>query len=436
MRAVDLIVKKRDGGDLTREEIRLFIHGFTTGEIPDYQASAWAMAVLLNGMSPRETADLTEAMIDSGERLDLSDVVPFAVDKHSTGGVGDKTSLVVLPIVASCGVPVGKMSGKALSFTGGTLDKMESIAGYRIDLTTEEFKDQLRRIGLVLSSSTLDLAPADRKLYALRDVTGTVPSIPLIASSVMSKKIAGGSQAIVLDVKVGFGAFMEEVSDGIELAESLVDIGKRAGLKVVALISDMNQPLGNAVGNALEVKEALETLDGDGPVDFLRHCREVAGHMLRLGGKASDLISAKEMVAEVIKSGAALQKFMQLVEAQGGDTSMVEEPAKLPRAPVIEDVPSPNQGYLQQVHAREIGLTAMELGAGRKMKEEDVDHAVGIVVHRKVGDFVKKGDLLFTIHAQNKTSCQEAIRRAMAAYRFTDSEVDPYPLFYETIVSK
>lgn len=436
MRAVDLIVKKRDGGELTRDEIHFFIRGFTKGEIPDYQASAWAMAILWRGMSSRETADLTEAMIDSGERMDLSDTVPIAVDKHSTGGVGDKTTLVVQPVVAACGVPVGKMSGKALSFTGGTLDKMESFAGYRINLSTEEFKAQLRSIGLVLCSSTLDLAPADRKLYALRDVTGTVPSIPLIASSVMSKKIAAGAQAIVLDVKVGLGAFMQDVSKGIALAHALVDIGRRANRKVVALISDMNQPLGNAIGNALEVKEALDTLQGGGPIDFRNHCLEVAGHMLVLGEKAPDLKAAKKMASEAIESGSGLYKFRELVQAQGGDVGMVDEPARLPQAPIIEAIPSPETGYIQAIDAQEIGLTAMELGAGRKKKEDNIDHSVGIVLHRKVGDQVREGDPLLTVYAQDHVACQIAIQRALAAYRFSNSKVEPYPLFYETITSK
>lgn len=435
MRAVDLIVKKREGGELTREEIHFFIRGFTIGEIPDYQASAWAMAILWRGMSPRETADLTEAMIDSGERLDLSDIVSIAVDKHSTGGVGDKTTLVVQPIAAACGVPVGKMSGKALSFTGGTLDKMESFAGYRIDCSIEEFRAQLREIGLVLCSSTLDLAPADRKFYALRDVTGTVPSVPLIASSVMSKKIAAGAQAIVLDVKVGLGAFMQEVSEGIELAHVLVEIGRRVKRRVVALISDMNQPLGNAVGNAVEVKEALDTLRGGGPIDFRNHCLEVAGHMLILGEKATDLEAAKSKASEAIASGLALEKFRQLVQAQGGDVSMVDDPAKLPQSPITEVVPSPQAGTIKLIHAREIGLAAMELGAGRRKKEDQIDHSVGILLHRKVGDEVERGDPLLTVYAQDPIACQEAIQRALAAYRFSDSDVESYPLFYETITS-
>jgi pyrimidine-nucleoside phosphorylase len=295
MRAVDIIIKKRDRGELTREEIEFFIKGFASGEIPDYQASAFAMAVVLNGMTPRETTDLTLAMAHSGQMLDLSDVVDFAVDKHSSGGVGDKTSLVVLPVVVACGLPVGKMSGRGLGFSGGTLDKMESIPGYRVDLTTEEFKRQLKEKGIVLSGQSLDLAPADGKLYALRDVTGTVQSIPLIASSIMCKKLAGGAQAIVLDVKTGLGAFMTTLEEARQLASLMVDIGKLAGREVVALLSDMNQPLGCAVGNALEVIEAIETLKGGGPADFREHCLHIAAHMLVIGKRAKTLEEARSM---------------------------------------------------------------------------------------------------------------------------------------------
>ncbi len=331
MRAVDIIIKKRDKGVLTREEIDFFVEGFTRGDIPDYQAAAFAMAVMLNGMNAEETTYLTLAMARSGEVLDLTGVVDFVVDKHSTGGVGDKTTLVVEPAVATCGLPVGKMSGRGLGFTGGTLDKLESIPGYRTDLSTEEFIQQLKEIGLVLTGQSKDLAPADGKLYALRDVTGTVPSIPLIASSVMSKKIAGGAHAIVLDVKVGLGAFMETLESARELSRLMVDIGRLSGRKVVALLSDMNQPLGQAVGNALELKEAIDTLHGGGPEDFREHCLVVASHMLKVGGKAASLEEARQMVERVIAEGKAWEKFRQLVAAQGGDVSYVDHPEKLPR---------------------------------------------------------------------------------------------------------
>jgi pyrimidine-nucleoside phosphorylase len=433
MRAVDVIVKKRDGGELSREEIKFLIDGFTKGEISDYQVSAWAMAVLFQGMSPRETADLTWALIESGDRLDLTDVVPVAVDKHSTGGVGDKTTLVVQPIVAACGVPMGKMSGRGLAFTGGTLDKMQSFPGYRIDLTTEEFIQQLRRIGLVLTGQTVDLAPADGKLYALRDVTGTVPAVPLIASSVISKKIAGGAQAIVLDVKVGCGTFMENIPEAVELAQLMVEIGHAAGLKMVALISDMNQPLGYAVGNALEVCEALDTLNGAGPADFRDHCLEVAGHLLVLAGRSEDLEGGRRLSADALKDGSALEKFRQLVESQGGDSRMVDDPGRFSKASIVKVITSPQSGYLEGIHAREIGMTAMILGAGREKKGDPIDYAVGIRIAHKVGDWVSEGEPLFTIHANDQVRCEAAIERALAAHTFSGSEVKPLPLFHQTI---
>lgn len=433
MRAVDVIVNKRDGGELSQEEITFFIDGFTRGEIPDYQASAWAMAILMKGMTPRETLDLTEAMAASGDQLDLSRVVPMAVDKHSTGGVGDKTTLVVEPIVAACGLPVGKMSGRGLGFSGGTLDKMESIPGYRVDLTTQEFLEQLGQVGLVLCGQTADLAPADGKLYALRDVTGTVPSIPLIASSVMCKKLAGGAQAIVLDVKVGLGAFMPTVEEANRLARLMVVIGRKAGRRIVALISDMNQPLGHAVGNALEVREAIDTLRGGGPDDFRQHCLHVAGHILLLAGLASDLRIAKKRAAKAVADGSGLAKFQALVEAQGGDGRYVEEPDRLPRAALVVTVAAPRSGYLSTVHAREVGETVVELGGGRAMKGDPIDHAVGVVVHHKVGDRVVKGDPLFSVHASDAAKRDVAVERVLQAHRISGTPVAPLPLFYRTI---
>lgn len=432
MRAVDIIEKKRDGGTLTKAEIEFFIAGYTRGEIPDYQASAWAMAVLFQGMTPRETAQLTEAMAASGDQIDLSEVVQRAVDKHSTGGVGDKTTLVVEPIVAACGVPVGKMSGRGLSFTGGTLDKMESIPGYTSDLTTEQFIQQLREIGLVLSGQTADLAPADGRLYALRDVTGTVPSIPLIASSVMSKKIAAGAQAIVLDVKVGLGAFMASVEAAEELARMMVEIGQHAGRQVVALISDMNQPLGQAVGNALEVIEAVRTLEGGGPDDFREHSLKVAGHLLLLAEEASDLAEAKDRCRQVLTDGRALAKFKQLVAAQGGDISAIENLSTLPQASIVKTVNAPAAGYVERIHAREIGLTVVELGGGRQEKGDPIDHAVGVVVHRNVGDAVEQGEPLFTLHANDEERAEAARSRLLAAHSIVREEVQPLPLFYST----
>lgn len=435
MRAVDIILKKRDRQELTREEIEFFIRGFASGEIPDYQAAAWAMAVLLNGMSPRETTDLTLAMAYSGEVLDLSRVVPIAVDKHSTGGVGDKTTLVVEPTVAACGLPVAKMSGRGLGFSGGTLDKMESIPGFRSDLSKEEFLAQLQRVGLVLAGQTGDLAPADGKLYALRDVTGTVQSIPLIASSVMSKKIAAGAQAIVLDVKVGNGAFMKSLDEAQELARLMAYIAHLSGRKAVALISDMNQPLGYAVGNALEVREAIETLRGGGPADFREHCLEVASHLLLLGEKAANEAEGRKMAEVALSDGRALERFRALVQAQGGDISYVDQPEKLPRASFIETVAAPRSGYLKEINAQAVGETSVMLGAGRAKKGDPIDLAVGVVVHHKVGDYVGAGEPLFTIHANQSAALAEARRRLLAAHTWSETPVAALPLFYGLVRS-
>lgn len=433
MRAVDIIIKKRDNQELTPEEIEFFIDGITRGEIPDYQTAAWAMAVLLNGMNDRETTDLTMAMAHSGEVLDLTGVVPIAVDKHSTGGVGDKTTLVVEPSVAACGLAVGKMSGRGLGFSGGTLDKIEAIPGYRTNLTRKEFLSQLKTIGLVLTGQSIDLAPADGILYALRDVTGTVQSIPLIASSVMSKKIAGGAQAILLDVKVGNGAFMETLVDARQLAKLMVTIGSRVGRRVVALLSDMNQPLGCAVGNALETKEAIDTLHGGGPADFRAHCLIVASHMLVLGGKASSLEVARQMAQTALDGGSAWTKFRTLVAAQGGDVHYIDNPDLLPRAPLIETVTAPRSGYLSGIHARQIGETAVELGAGRARKGDVIDPAVGIIIHQKVGNKIHQGDPLFTIHASSPQKLKEAGTRLLAAHSWSDIACQPLPLIYDVI---
>lgn len=430
MRAVDIIIKKRDKKELTREEIEFFVKGFTSGEFPDYQASAFAMAIVLNGMTPQETTDLTLAMAQSGQMLDLSDVVDLAVDKHSSGGVGDKTSLAVLPIVAACGLPVGKMSGRGLGFSGGTLDKLEAIPGYRVDVTPGEFKQQLKKIGIVLTGQSLDLAPADGKMYALRDVTGTVASIPLIASSIMSKKIASGVQAVVLDVKTGLGAFMETLEDARVLANLMVDIGKLAGREVVVLLSDMNQPLGNAVGNSLEVVEAIETLKDGGPEDFREHCLHVCAHMLVLGKQAKDLEEGRAKAEIAIADGSAFEKFRVLVQAQGGDVSVVDDTTKFPRAKFVEVVDAPRSGFISQVHARGVGEAAVTLGAGRAKKSDSVDHAVGFVIHTKVGDKVEEGAPLFTIYANDEKKLTEARKAVLAAHLFSDGIVEPLPLFY------
>ncbi|HEY9077772.1 MAG TPA: thymidine phosphorylase [Anaerolineaceae bacterium] len=433
MQAIQIIIKKRDRQELSSEEIDAFIQGYTRGEIPDYQAAAWAMAVLLNGMNERETTDLALSMARSGEILDLSGVVPLAVDKHSTGGVGDKTTLVVEPVVAACGLPVGKMSGRGLGFSGGTIDKMESIPGYRTNLSQQEFLSQLANIGLVLTGQSADLAPADGKLYALRDVTGTVPSIPLIASSIMSKKIAAGAQAIVLDVKVGSGAFMETEEQARELARRMVSIGRLAQREVVALLSDMNQPLGKAAGNALELREAINSLQGNGPVDFVEHCLVVAGEMLALGRKAVSPAAGYQLAKTALEAGAAWDKFRQLVQAQGGDIHYVDQPEMLPKASVIVPVLAEREGYLSQVNARAVGETVVDLGGGRHKKNDPIDYAVGVITHVKVGDMVRQGQVLFEIHAQTQTQAYQAKRRLLEGVRWSDVACAPLPLFYDVI---
>lgn len=431
MRATEIIIKKRDRGELNKEEIDFFIKGFTSGEIPDYQVSAWAMAVLLNGMTDQEVAHLTLAMAHSGDTLDMDRLVKISVDKHSTGGVGDKTSLVVLPVVASCGLPVGKMSGRGLGFSGGTLDKMESIPGYRTNLSPEEFEHQLLDIGLVLTGQSHSLAPADGKLYALRDVSGTVPAIPLIASSIMSKKIAAGSRAIVLDVKTGLGAFMQSIEEARKLARVMVSIGELAGRKVVALLSDMNQPLGHAVGNSLEVCEAIDVLNGKGPADFIEHCLVLSSHMLLLGEIAPDMETAMSLSKQAIVTGAALEKFKALVSAQGGDVSYVDHPSKFPQAKYIEQVKTLDSGFISRIHARLIGEASVLLGAGRARKEDRIDHSVGIIVNKKVGDYVNSGEVLYTLHAGSQTQLEDARNYLLNAIVVQKGKVDPLPLFYE-----
>ena len=433
MRAIDVIIKKRDQEELSRKEIEFFIKGFNDGEIPDYQAAAWAMAVALNGMTPRETTDLTLALANSGEMLDCTVAVPVAVDKHSTGGVGDKTTLVVQPIVAACGLPVGKISGRGLGFSGGTLDKLESIPGCRIDLSTDEFLDQLRTVGVVLTGQTANLAPADGKLYALRDVTGTVQSIPLIASSVMSKKIAGGATAILLDVKVGSGAFMKDLDQAEELAELMVAIAEGSGRKAVALLSDMNQPLGKAVGNALEVREAIDTLQNHGPEDFVEHCLVVAAHMLALGGTVDSADEGRLVAENSLQNGSAWEKFKSLISVQGGDISFLEDPEKLPNAQHREEIGSPQAGYLSQIDALTVGETAVELGAGRAKKTDSIDHAVGIEVLHNVGDFVEEGQPVYRIHANDLNRLNAAGDRLVTALEWNPEPVEPLALFYGVI---
>jgi pyrimidine-nucleoside phosphorylase len=433
MRAVDLIIKKRDGGILSAAEIDYFCQSYTRGDIPDYQAAAWAMAVLLKGMTRQETIDLTLSMAASGETLDLHDVAPVVVDKHSTGGVGDKTTIAVAPLVAACGLPVGKMSGRGLGFSGGTLDKLEAIPGYETVLSIEQFKAQLGQVGVVVSGQSGDLAPADAKLYALRDVTGTVPSLPLIASSIMSKKIAAGADAIVLDVKTGTGAFMKTLDEARALARIMVDIGQGLGRQVSAVISDMNQPLGRAVGNALEVIEAVDTLRGKGPADFCQHCMVVAEQMLVLGDPSLDLASARSLLRHALESGRALDKLMAWISAQGGDITVLGDPPTLRRAPLVRSVPAPRSGIVRAIDAMEVGLAAVELGAGRARKGDPIDHSVGVVLHAKVGEEVRAGDALLTIHASDGDKLAAARRRLLAAYAWSEGDVEPPPLVYEVI---
>lgn len=433
MQVVEIIEKKRDGKELSTEEIEWFINAYTAGKIPDYQASALLMAIYLRGMNHRETVDLTLAMAHSGDMLDIHSAVRFAVDKHSSGGVGDKTSLVVLPLVVACGMPVGKMSGRALGFSGGTLDKMESIPNWRAELTTEEFLSNLRQYGIVLCGQTADLAPADSKLYALRDVTATVSSMPLIAASIMSKKLAAGADGIVLDVKVGRGAFMPTVQDASELGKLMVDVGKDAGRKMVALISDMNQPLGSAVGNAIEVKEAIDTLHGGGPQDFKEHCIHVASVMLELAGEYGDHVKTRSLCLSRLANGGAWEKFREMVRIQGGDVSVVDNPDLLPRARSIEPIYAARNGWISSVYADLIGKTSMELGAGRQKKGDPIDHAVGIEVLVKVGDRVKIGDRLFIVHANQQDKLSDAQQALAKAVIWSNEPVEPLPLFYDTI---
>ena len=433
IRMVDLLARKRDGGELTTDEINAFIHDYTAGDIPDYQAAALLMAIYIRGMSRRETVDLTLAMAHSGDTLDLHDVAPFIVDKHSSGGVGDKTSLAVLPLVAAVGVPVGKMSGRGLGSSGGTLDKMESFSGWSWKLSLEQFKRQLRDVGLVLAGQTQALAPADGKLYALRDVTATVSNMSLIAASIMSKKLAAGADAIVLDVKAGSGAFMPTVEAAEELARVMVDIGRDAGRHVVALISDMNQPLGHAVGNALEVREAIDTLRGGGPDDFWQHCRVVAGHMALLAGKADTLAEAEALIDAARADGRGLAKFRELVVAQGGDGRQVDDPDRLPRARYAEPIEATRSGVIQAMDTAELGWVCVRCGGGRMVKSDDIAPGVGFLLPVKIGDRIEAGQVIGEIHADDDMTLQQAQRDIPAAITVGDDPVPPRPLFYATI---
>ena len=422
MRMVDIIETKRDGKALSREEIFFFVNGYAKGEIPDYQASALAMAIVFQGMEMREIADLTDAMMHSGETIDLSDIPGVKVDKHSTGGVGDKTSLVLGPLVAACGAKLAKMSGRGLGHTGGTLDKMESVPGMRIGLSEEEFKNQVRRIGIAIAGQTADIDPADKKLYALRDVTGTVNSIPLIASSIMSKKLASGADTILLDVKFGSGAFMKTIEDAERLAKTMVQIGDALHRDTRAILTDMEQPLGFAVGNSLEVKEAIATLQGHGPKDLVELVENARGIMLEQAHLVSDLETGKKRIAEAIADGSGFHKLVELFEAQGGDVSYLKNPSLFPVAKYAHPVLAEKEGYVQRIDSLQIGVSAMKLGAGRETMQDQIDMSAGIVLSKKVGDFVKKGEVLATCYT-NKEGVADILKEVHDAFEITSQPV-------------
>ncbi|MGG0815042.1 pyrimidine-nucleoside phosphorylase [Paenibacillus alvei] len=424
MRMVDLIAKKRDGKELTTEEINFVIEGYTKGDIPDYQVSAFAMAIYFQDMSERERADLTMAMVNSGETIDLSAIEGIKVDKHSTGGVGDTTTLVLAPLVAALDIPVAKMSGRGLGHTGGTIDKLEAIEGFHVEITKDEFVNLVNHHKIAVIGQTGNLTPADKKLYALRDVTATVNSIPLIASSIMSKKIAAGSDAIVLDVKTGAGAFMKTADDAKELAHAMVSIGNNVGRKTMAVISDMSQPLGRAIGNSLEVQEAIDTLRGHGPEDLEELCLALGRQMVFLAGKASSLEEAEEKLKEVIHNGKALEKFKEFIANQGGNPEVVDDPNKLPQAAYKIEVPAREEGVVAEIIADEIGTAAMLLGAGRATKESEIDLAVGLMLNKKIGDAVKAGESLVTIHA-NRENVDDVIAKIYENIRISDHAEAP-----------
>jgi pyrimidine-nucleoside phosphorylase len=426
----ELIQRKRDGGELADEEIAELVDGYGRGEIPDYQLAAFCMAVFFRGLTPRETFALCDAMVQSGERLDLASAIGRkVVDKHSTGGVGDKASLAIGPLVAACGVPFGKMSGRGLGHTGGTLDKLEAIPGFRIELTDDEFVRQVREIGIAIIGQTANLVPADKGLYALRDVTATVDQVSLIAASIMSKKIAAGAQAVVLDVKVGDGAFMKTLDAARELAEAMRGLGERAGLEVVCELTDMDQPLGAAVGNALEVREAIATLRGEGPPDFTELVLESAGHLLALSDLGVDHAEGRRRAEAAIADGSAVAAYQRWIRAQGGDP----DEAALPVAPVVREVEAESDGFVGALSAVRVGLAALHLGAGRQAKGDEIDHSVGVVCRAKRGDGVAAGDVLAEIHARDDASAATAAAEVAAAYELADEPPRPRPIVLETI---
>jgi pyrimidine-nucleoside phosphorylase len=433
MEAVELIRKKRDGHNLSTTEIDWLIQEYTQDRIPDYQMSAWAMAVFWRGMDARETSDLTLAMAHSGEEMHARDIISPVVDKHSTGGVGDKVTLAVAPLVAACGVAVGKMTGRGLGHTGGTVDKLESVRGFRASLTREEFTDILTRHHIVLAGQSHDLAPADGKMYALRDVTGTVESIPLIAASIMSKKLAVGASHLLLDVKVGAGAFMKTVEQARELAETMVHIGQLAGLHTVAAITSMEQPLGFAIGNALEMAEAIAILRGEGPRDVSDLCYHEASELLVMTGSAPSLSEAEMRVEQAIRSGAAIAKLAEVIAAQEGDARQIEHPELLPAAPVRVMVAAPRTGYIRAIEAEQVGLASMRLGAGRFKKGEPIDHRTGFILQAKIGDYRKAGEPLVEIHARSQSEADAVRESLLASYSWSDAPVSAPPLLLDTI---
>ena len=422
MRMYDIIQHKRDNKELSGEEIQFFVEEYTAGNIPDYQAAALAMAIFFNGMTPEETAALTLAMAHSGDVMDLTPIKGVKVDKHSTGGVGDKTSLVLGPMVAALGVPVAKMSGRGLGHTGGTIDKLESFPGFQTGIPEQEFFDNVNRIGIAIAGQTGNLAPADKKLYALRDVTATVESIPLIASSIMSKKIAAGADVIVLDVKVGSGAFMKDEESAVKLADTMVRIGDNVGKKTMAVVSDMDEPLGYAVGNALEVKEAIDTLAGNGPQDLYELCLELGSHMAAGAGKAQNCAEAKEMLSGTIKDGSALRKLAELVEAQGGNPEAVYDTELLPKASIEYEYRADTEGYVSRIVCDIVGTSAMVLGGGRENKDSVIDLSVGIVLEAKKGAYVHKGDVLARFYANDENKLSDAVKRFADAYVIEDTK--------------
>jgi pyrimidine-nucleoside phosphorylase len=424
MRMYDIIEKKRDGYKLAKEEIEFFVNGFTNGSIPDYQASALLMAIFFNQMDKEETINLTMAMLESGDKLDLSKIEGIKVDKHSTGGVGDKTTIVLAPLVAAAGVPVAKMSGRGLGHTGGTIDKFESFDNFKLNIPEDKFINDVNEIGVAIASQTGDLAPADKKIYALRDVTATVNNLSLIASSIMSKKLASGADAIVLDVKTGSGAFMKEEDDAFDLAKIMVKIGCGVGRNTIGVITDMDEPLGFAVGNVLEVIEAIDTLKGEGPKDLTDLCLELGAHMLVLGGKADHIDDAKRVLEDLIDSGKALEKLKELIDAQGGNSEFIENYEMFKKASVIKDVYLNEEGFIQKIESEEVGKAALVLGAGRETKESEIDLAVGIILSKKVGEYVGQAEKVATIYANDIEKFEEAKEILTAAYAVENKEVE------------